>query len=136
MSDFDLLIKGGTAAIGMDVVPCDIGVKDGRFAVIGAGLDGPAKEVVDASRALRPARRRRPHVHIDQPSGSAAEMCDTFETGERLGRGRRHHHVVCFVWQTKGQSLAAIAADYRRTRQEGSRVDYAFHLTITDPTRP
>ena len=74
-----------------------------------------------------------PHEHIDQPSGSAAEMCDTFETASASAAAGGTTTVVCFVWQSQGESLAAVAADYSEGAK-ASRVDYAFHLTITDPT--
>ncbi len=51
----------------------------------------------------------------------------------RVGRGRGTTTVVCFAWQPKGCSLAAVAADYRIKAQK-ARVDYSFHLTVTDPT--
>src|SRR5882724_10544784 len=133
MSDLDLLIKGGTSVIGLDVVQADIGVKDGVVAVIGADLGRSACEIVDASGLLVLPGGVDSHVHIDQPSGSAAEMCDTFETASASAAAGGTTTVICFVWQSQGQSLAAIAADYAE-RAKASRVDYAFHLTITDPT--
>ena len=41
--------------------------------------------------------------------------------------------MVCFAWQMKGRSLAQAAADYQVAARQ-SLVDYAFHLTVTDPT--
>lgn len=133
MSELDLLIKGGTAAIGLDVVRSDVGVKDGVVAALGANLDLSAKEVVDAAGLLVLPGGVDSHVHIDQPSGSAAEMCDTFETASASAAAGGTTSVICFVWQSQGESLAAIAADYSE-RAKASRIDYAFHLTITDPT--
>ncbi|MCB1486704.1 MAG: dihydropyrimidinase [Bauldia sp.] len=133
MSELDLLVKGGEAVIGQDLVKSDIGIKDGVVTVVGAGLEASAKETVDASGLLVLPGGVDSHVHIDQPSGSAAEMCDTFETASASAAAGGTTSVICFAWQSQGESLAAIAADYAE-RAKGSRVDYAFHLTITDPT--
>ena len=73
------------------------------------------------------------HCHLEQPSGSAAEMCDTFTTGTSSAAAGGTTTVVCFAWQMKGQSLARATADYHIAASK-SLIDYAFHLTITDPT--
>lgn len=133
MSELDLLVKGGDAVIGQDVVKADIGIKDGIVTVVGAGLEASTRETVDASGLLVLPGGVDSHVHIDQPSGSAAEMCDTFDTASASAAAGGTTSVICFAWQSPGESLAAVAADYAE-RARASRVDYAFHLTITDPT--
>jgi dihydropyrimidinase len=133
MQKLDLLIRGGDVVTGLDAERCDIGVKDGQIAILGRDIDLEADQVVDAKGMIITPGGVDPHVHIDQPSGSAAEMCDTFETASASAAAGGTTTVVCFVWQSRGESLAAIAADYS-TRAKASLVDYAFHLTITDPT--
>ncbi len=46
--NFDLILKGGTAATSSGIAPADIAVKDGRIAVIGT-VSGDAAEVIDAT---------------------------------------------------------------------------------------
>ena len=133
MPKLDLLIRGGNVVTGLNASQCDIGVKDGSIAVLGRDLDLAADQIVDATGMIVTPGGVDPHVHIDQPSGSAAEMCDTFETASASAAAGGTTTVVCFVWQSQGESLAAVAADYSE-RAKASRVDYAFHLTITDPT--
>jgi hypothetical protein len=42
--------------------------------------------------------------------------------------------VICFARQNKGESLRAAVGAYHEAARR-SRIDYAFHLMITDPTR-
>ncbi len=46
--NFDLILKGGTAATSSGIAPADIAVKDGRIAAIGT-VSGDAAEVIDAT---------------------------------------------------------------------------------------
>ena len=48
---FDTIIRGGTVATASDTFSCDIGIKDGRIAALGADL-GAARDTVDASGKL------------------------------------------------------------------------------------
>lgn len=133
MDHFDLLIRGGEVVVGADLTKCDIGIKDGRIVALGADLAGSAAKTVEANGLLITPGGVDTHVHIDQPSGSAAEMCDNFETASASAAAGGTTTVVSFAWQSPGESLAEVAADYA-ARARASRVDYAFHLTITDPT--
>jgi len=132
MSAFDLVIRGGSVVTATDVMRCDVGVRDGRVAMLGVDLP-PGKSTVDATGLLVLPGGVDGHCHIEQPSGSAAEMCDTFTTGTSSAAAGGTTTVVCFAWQMKGQSLARAAADYALSAQK-ALIDYAFHLTITDPT--
>jgi dihydropyrimidinase len=132
MSALDLVIRGGSVVTATDVTHCDVGVKDGR--VVTLGTDLPAGEsVVDASGLLVLPGGVDGHCHIEQPSSSPAQGCDTFTTGTSSAAAGGTTTVVCFAWQRKGTSLAQAAADYALVARQ-SLIDYAFHLTITDPT--
>lgn len=131
MSEFDLVIRGGTVVTGSDQFSADIGVKDGRVVALGT-LSNSADRVVDAGGMLVMPGGVDNHVHLDQPA-PGVEMCDDFDTGTASAAAGGTTTVICFSWQEKGQSLAAITADYHQ-RAKKARVDYAFHLTITDPT--
>lgn len=132
MDELDLLVRNGQVVVGADVVFCDIGVKDGRIAVLGAGLTQSAKQVVDATGLIVTPGGVDTHVHIDQPSPSA-EMCDNFDTASASAAAGGTTTVVSFAWQEVGDSLAEVVSGYYE-KARSSRVDYAFHLTITDPT--
>ena len=131
MSEFDLVIRGGTVVTGSDRYAADIGVEDGRVVALGK-LGDSAERVVDARGMLVMPGGVDNHVHLDQPA-PGVEMCDDFDTGTASAAAGGTTTIICFSWQEKGQSLAAITADYHQKAKK-ARVDYAFHLTITDPT--
>ena len=131
MSRLDLVIRGGTVVTASDEYAADVGVRDGRVVALGK-LEDDAERVVDARGMLVMPGGVDNHVHVDQPAPGVV-MCDDFDTGTASAAAGGTTTIVCFSWQEKGQSLAAITADYHRKAKK-ARVDYAFHLTITDPT--
>ncbi len=48
MSEFDLIVRGGTIATASDVFKADLGILDGRIVQIGENLTG-AGRIIDAS---------------------------------------------------------------------------------------
>ena len=131
MSTLDLVIRGGTIVTGSDEYAADVGVRDGRVVALGK-LDEPAARVVDARSMLVMPGGVDNHVHVDQPAPGVV-MCDDFDSGTASAAAGGTTTIICFSWQVQGQSLAAITADYHQ-RAKKARVDYAFHLTVTDPT--
>jgi dihydropyrimidinase len=131
MSAFDLVIRGGTVVTGTDAVVADVGVSGGIVSAIGHEL-GAADETVDAAGMLVMPGGVDSHVHLDQPSADA-DVCDGFDTGTASAAAGGTTTVISFAWQIQGSSLAATVADYH-ARAKLARVDYAFHMTITDPT--
>ena len=131
MSTFDLVIRGGTVVTATDAAPGDVGIKDGVVTAVGRGLAGGAT-TVDADGMLVMPGGVDSHVHLDQPP-VGAQMCDNFDTGTASAAAGGTTTIISFAWQTKGSSLAAAVEDYH-AKAKRARVDYAFHLTITDPT--
>jgi dihydropyrimidinase len=131
MSEFDLVIRGGTIVTGSDQFAADVGVKGGQVVALGR-LQGPADRVVDADGMLVMPGGVDNHVHVDQPA-PGVEMCDDFDSGTASAAAGGTTTIICFSWQEKGQSLAAVTAGYHEKAKK-ARVDYTFHLTITDPT--
>ncbi|MEN5084454.1 dihydropyrimidinase [Bosea sp. TWI1241] len=130
-STFDLIVKGGTVVTASDVVKADIGIRDGVITAVAAELEGPT--TIDAGGLLVLPGGVDTHVHLEQPSAGPAQMCDTFETGTASAAAGGTTTVICFASQLRGQSLKTAVADYRVAAGK-SRVDYSFHLTISDPT--
>jgi dihydropyrimidinase len=131
MSEFDLVIRGGTIVTGSDQFAADVGVKGGQVVALGR-LQGPADRVVDADGMLVMPGGVDNHVHVDQPA-PGVEMCDDFDSGTASAAAGGTTTIICFSWQEKGQSLAAVTAGYHEKAKK-ARIDYTFHLTITDPT--
>jgi dihydropyrimidinase len=85
MADFDLVIRGATAATADDVFRTDIGVRSGRIAALADGLPIGAREI-EASGLLVLPGGVDTHCHLDQPT--ARRPCRAHQ-GPRACSGRR-----------------------------------------------
>ena len=132
MPDFDLVIRNGTVATASDVVACDVGVRGGVVAALGRAI-GPGAREIDASGRLVLPGGVDTHAHIEQPSPPPSQNADTFESATASALVGGTTAVVCFVKQQCGGSLAAATEEYQ-AKAHRSRLDYAFHLIVVDPT--
>src|SRR5262252_2659377 len=80
MSDFDLLIRGGTVVTASEARPADIGIVEGKLVTLGAGLSGSARETINASGLHIFPGLIDSHVHFNEPGRAHWEG---FETGSR-----------------------------------------------------
>jgi dihydropyrimidinase len=133
MSALDTIIRGGTVATASDTFQCDVGIRDGRVAVLGHDL-GAAREVIDAAGKLVLPGGIDSHVHFSQPSGPDVVMADDFESGTRSAAFGGNTTVLPFCLQEKGHSLREAVKQYHRLADGNCYVDVSFHLIISDPT--
>ena len=133
MSQFDLMVRGGTVVTASDVFDADIAVKAGRIVALGQNL-GQANEVIDASGLLVLPGGIDSHVHISQPSGAGIVMADDFESGTRSAAMGGNTTIMPFCLQEKGQSLREALKDYHAKAEGKCHVDVSFHLIVSDPT--
>ena len=132
MSEFDLIVRGGTVVTASDQFAADIGIRAGRIAALADRLEGgPA---IDAHGLMVLPGGVDTHCHIEQlqPGGGADE--ESFATGSTAALAGGTTSVVTFSTQFKGGGVLAPLAEYRRRAQAGAMVDYAFHQIVTDPT--
>jgi dihydropyrimidinase len=108
---FDTIIRGGTVATAADTFACDVGIRDGRIAALGADL-GDAGEIVDANGKLVLPGGIDSHVHLSQPSGPGIVMADDFESGTRAAAFGGNTMVLPFAMQQKGESLREVVKQY------------------------
>ena len=127
MTDFDLVVRGGRVAAPGGVMDCDVGVKDGRIAVLGAGLRPGAKEIDAEGKLVLPGGVDS-HCHIEQPE-PVGENPDTFETATRSAACGGTTTVICFADQAEAGSMSESVALYHEKARR-SVVDYAFHLLV------
>jgi dihydropyrimidinase len=133
MSGLDVIIRGGTIATASDTFQCDVGIREGRVAVLGHEL-GPAGQVIDATGKLVLPGGIDSHVHFSQPSGPDIVMADDFESGTRSAAFGGNTMVLPFCLQEKGHSLREAVNRYHRLADGNCYVDVSFHLIISDPT--
>ncbi len=130
--DHDLIIQGGTVVTSCDQFRADIGIRAGRIATLGEGLQGGP--VLDAAGLLVLPGGVDSHCHIEQlQSGGGADE-ETFTTGSTAALAGGTTSVVTFSTQFKGGGILQPLAEYHRRASAGAMVDYAFHQIVTDPT--
>jgi dihydropyrimidinase len=130
---FDLVIRGGTVVTERGVASCDVGIRDGRIALLGH-VTGPALETVDAAGHLVLPGGVDAHCHIDQVSSTGLRTADDFYTGGVSAACGGTTTMVPFAAQHRGQSLRQVVEDYHALAEPRAFIDYAFHLIVSDPS--
>lgn len=130
---FDCVIRNARLATASDTIDCDIGIREGRIAMLGQGLAQGTREIDAAGRVVTPGGVDG-HCHLDQPMEPPVRMADNFDTGTRAAACGGTTTVIPFAAQVKGNSLRAAVDDYHRRADGVAHVDYAFHLIVSDPT--
>jgi len=133
MFDYDLVIRNARAVTASDTFACDIGVRDGRIVQLGQTLGPGTREIDAAGRYVTPGGIDG-HCHLDQPQAAPIRMADDFDTGTLSAACGGTTTVIPFAAQAKGQSLRAAVEDYHRRADGKARIDYAFHMIVSDPT--
>jgi dihydropyrimidinase len=131
MAQLDLLIRNGTVVTAADIVRCDVGVKDGRVALLGRNLEDAA-ETVDATDKLVLPGGIDSHVHVDEPPFQGILNVDDFRSATRSAACGGTTTIVPFVQQEAGKGLRQSVNAYHEKAEDNAVIDYAFHLIITD----
>ncbi len=82
---FDLLIKGGICQLPWGAAETDIGVRDGRIAMIGPARDASAAHIIDARNLHVLPGLIDPHVHLRDPGDASIESIPTGTKAAVLG---------------------------------------------------
>lgn len=140
MTEFDLVIRGGTVATASDTFRSDVGITDGKIVALGSSLSN-AKQTIDASGKLVLPGGIDAHCHLDQPraqglASGGAIMADNFESGSLSAVFGGTTTIIPFAVQHRGQSVRAAVEDYHRRAGGKAYIDYGFHLIVSDPTQP
>src|ERR1700716_2593021 len=133
MSEFDLVIRGGTVVTAADTVVADVGIRSGRIVSVAARLDGGTRQI-DASGLLVMPGGVDSHVHLAQPAFGGPAMADDFESGTRSAIAGGNTTVLPFALQPRGASLRTSVMEYHKEADGKGLADYGFHLIITDPS--
>ncbi|MBV8624628.1 MAG: dihydropyrimidinase [Herbaspirillum sp.] len=133
MDSFDLVIRNGTVATASDLMQCDVGIRDGKVAMLGRDLPR-GREEIDASGKLVLPGGVDAHCHLDQPMEEGLKMADDFSSGTLSAACGGTTTVIPFAAQAKGGSLRAAVEDYHRRAEGRAVIDYAFHMIVSDPS--
>ncbi len=127
----DILIRGGTIVTATAQFQADLAIDGERIAAIGHGLQG--RTVIDATNRLVLPGGVDTHCHIEQLQADGGADEETWSTGTRSALAGGTTSVVTFSTQFKGRPIGPSLAEYRK-RARASRLDYALHQIITDPS--
>jgi dihydropyrimidinase len=131
MPDFDLVIRHGTVATASDVFLSDVGVKGGKIVALARGLGAGAREIDATGKLVLPGGIDS-HTHIEEPRAGPTINADTFATGSASAAAGGTTTVIGFARQARGGSIAQGVAEHLERAQK-SRIDYCFHMVLTDP---
>ncbi len=127
----DLLIKNGNIVTANEVFRGDIGIKDGKIALIGATLDVPADTVVDATGKYVLPGGIDAHTHLAMPFGGTVSA-DGYLSGTRAAACGGVTTVFDYPMQRKDFGIVETVEKRRAMCDPEACVDYAFHCIITD----
>jgi dihydropyrimidinase len=126
----DRIVKGGNVVTPAGSFTGDVGIAGEKIAALGADLDSPGAEIIDARGHHVIPGVLDVHVHLELPfCGSVS--ADDYRTGTRAGARGGVTTVIDFAIPGADQSLGQ-AADTWMAKAEGkSLIDYTFHICIT-----
>ena len=134
MAKLDLIIRGGTVATTGGAVDCDVGIRDGRIAMLANEIAVDGAEVIDARGRLVLPGGIDSHCHIAQVSSTGIETTDEFLSGTRSAAAGGTTCIIPFAAQHRGDSLRHTVEAYHARAEGNAIIDYAFHMIISDPT--
>ena len=133
MSEYDLVIRGGTVATAADTTLCDVGIKDGAVVALGKNIGSGTREIDATGRFVLPGGIDS-HCHIEQRSSAGVVCADDFYSATVAAAFGGTTTVIPFAAQHRGQSLRRVVEEYHEAAGPKAVIDYAFHLIISDPT--
>jgi dihydropyrimidinase len=132
MPELDLIIKNGSIVTAADTYKADVGVKDGKIAIIGSDLSpGTDAKVVDAKGKYVFPGGIDVHVHLQLPF-SGTISADDFENGTKAAACGGVTTVLDFAIQTKGHPIMEAVEARRAEADPNVCIDYGLHAAITD----
>lgn len=127
----DLVIRGAKVVTAAQTLECDVGVRSGRIAELGQGLEG-ARSIEARGKLVLPGGVDS-HCHVEQVSSFGILCADDFYSATVSAAYGGTTTIVPFCAQHRGDSLAAVLADYHQRAKAKAVIDYGFHLIIANP---
>ncbi|MEO1308221.1 MAG: dihydropyrimidinase [Pseudomonadota bacterium] len=132
MTDFDLVVRGGTVVNACSTFLADVGIKDGKISALGLDLQG--RQTIDAQGNFVLPGGIETHCHIAQESATGAMTADDYFTGSVSAAFGGNTTIVPFAAQHRGQTIPDVLELYDGRAAPKSVLDYSYHLIVTDPT--
>jgi dihydropyrimidinase len=131
--DLDLTIRNAQIVTAAQTVKGDIGVRDGRIAIIADKLAPAAKDFDAAGKYVLPGGIDS-HCHVEQLSASGLMTADDFYSATVSAAHGGTTCIIPFAAQHRGMSLPKVVEDYHACAGPKAVIDYGFHLIVSDPT--
>ena len=129
MSDYDLVIAGGTVVTAADMFRADIGINGEQIAAVGLNLKGTRR--IEADGLLVMPGGVDTHCHIEQLQANGGADEENWVSGSTSALAGGTTSVITFSAQFKGHGILEPLKEYRR-RASKAMVDYSFHQIIAD----
>ena len=129
MSDYELVVAGGTVVTASDVFRADVGIIGERIVAVGLDLKGERR--IEADGLLVMPGGVDSHCHIEQLKEAGGADEETWISGSTSALAGGTTSVITFSTQFKGGGILKPLAEYRR-RASQAMVDYSFHQIISD----
>jgi dihydropyrimidinase len=126
-----LLIKGARVVTAADDYTADVYVENDKVTTIGAALDLPADQVIDAAGCYLLPGGVDPHTHLAFNLG-ATTTADDYSSGTIAAAFGGTTTVVNFAQQRRGQHLRAAIDDGLAAAEGKAVIDYGQHIVITE----
>jgi dihydropyrimidinase len=123
------LIKSGTLITATETFVADILIEGEIIAMVGANLDVPEAQVIDAQGKLVMPGGIDPHTHFDLPMFGTVSSDDHY-TGHKAAAFGGTTTVIDFVPQDK-PTLSESIETWRAKADPKAAIDFSFHMNIT-----
>lgn len=125
---FDLVVRGGRIITATEDFSADIGIRDGRIAVLGEDLPRGDDEI-DARGLLVLPGGVDAHCHIDEPPYLNARLADDFSSASLSAACGGTTTFLPFLNKVPGLDFSQSLVEYRQ-KASTSLIDYAFHVIL------
>lgn len=129
------LIRGGRVVTAEGQKDADVLLEHRTVSLIG-NLEGiPADETVDATGCYVIPGAVDVHTHLDMDVGVTVSA-DDFTTGTTAAACGGTTTIVDFATAYRGESIAGGLENWHAKAEGKALIDYAFHMSVTELTRP
>ncbi len=126
----DLIIKDGTVVTDSETFKADIGISNGKIAVVGQDLNA-ADQIIDATGKYVMPGGLDVHVHLQLPFCGTVSA-DDFVTGTKAAATGGITTIIDYAIQSKGNTLTDAVKSRKKEADGKVCVDYSLHGGITD----
>ena len=125
-----ILIKNGRVLTAEKSFIADVLIDGEKIIAVGAGLDYPNAEIIDAKGKLVMPGGIDPHTHFDLPMFGTVSSDDHY-TGHKAAAFGGTTTVIDFVPLNKDLGILESVRVWREKADNNAVIDFSFHMNIT-----